>query len=204
MPRPVGAGVLTILGGLFIMLGGLGFAFVGVLFAVFGHWSDFFLLGILVGFLTLLVGVLMLAVPSGHAVWGVLAILLSIVMCAAFAGCQIVRITLNTPLTPDDVASVVPGETPLADVIITLGAPDSMTESNTGVTATYRFHDMKYSRVNFGLLLKVWSPVDPDFISSRIGLGADAFEVLCDSHGVVTHQSFLRHLGGPRFNPYPF
>ena len=67
-----------------------------------------------------------------------------------------------------------------------------------------RFLDMKYSRINFGWLLKFWSPVDTDLIISRTGLGTDAFELLCDSNWVVTHQSFLRHLSGPRFNPYPF
>jgi hypothetical protein len=78
MPRPIGAGVLTIIGGFFVLLGGLVFALVGVLFAVFGLVSGVFLLGLLVGFLTLLVGVLMLAVPSGHTVWGILAICLAL------------------------------------------------------------------------------------------------------------------------------
>jgi len=121
-----------------------------------------------------------------------------------FVGCNVVRITLNTPLTQNDVAFIVPGQTTLADVITKLGTPDSITESYTGVVATYRFLDTKYSRINFGWLLKPLSPVDTDLIISRTGLGTDAFELLCDSNWVVTHQSFLRHLSGPRFNPYPF
>jgi len=125
-------------------------------------------------------------------------------MCVTFVGCSVVRITLNTPLTQNDVAFIVPGQTTLADVITKLGTPDSITDSRTGVVATYRFLDMKYSRINFGWLLKIWSPVDVDLIISRTGLGTDAFELLCDSNWVVTHQSFLRHLSGPRFNPYPF
>jgi len=135
---------------------------------------------------------------------GLCPILLSTVICATFVGCNIVRITLNTPLTQNDVAFIVPGQTTLADVITKLGTPDSITDSYTGVVATYRFLDMKYSRVNFGWLLRPWSPVDPDLIISRTGLGTDAFELLCDSNWVVTHRSFLRHLSGPRFNPYPF
>jgi hypothetical protein len=63
---------------------------------------------------------------------------------------------------------------------------------------------MKYSKINFGWMLKLWSPVDVDLIISRTGLGTDAFELLCDSNWVVTHQSFLRHFSSPRFNPYPF
>lgn len=78
MPRPVGAAVLTILGGLFIIGGGLIFAFVGALFAVLGFVSAFFLLGLLVGVLALIVGLLMVVVPSGHTVWGILAIVLAL------------------------------------------------------------------------------------------------------------------------------
>jgi len=125
-------------------------------------------------------------------------------MCVIFVGCNVVRITLNTPLTQNDVAFIIPGQTTLADVITKLGTPDSITDSHTGVVATYRFLDMKYSKINFGWMLKLWSPVDMDLIISRTGLGIDAFELLCDSNWVVTHQSFLRHLSNPRFNPYPF
>jgi hypothetical protein len=129
---------------------------------------------------------------------------LFMVMCVAFIGCNVVRVTLNTPLTQNDVAFIVEGRTTLADVITKLGTPDSITDSDTGVVATYRFLDMKYSRVNFGWVLKLWSPVDVDLLISRTGFGTDAFELLCDSNWVVTHHSFLRHLSGPRFNPYPF
>ena len=135
---------------------------------------------------------------------GLCPILLSTVMCVTFVGCNVVRITLNTPLTQNDVAFIVPGQTTLADVIVKLGTPDSITESYTGVVATYRFLDMKYSRINFGWLLKPFSPVDSDLIFSRTGFGTDAFELLCDSNWIVTNQSFLRRLSGPRFNPYPF
>ncbi|MDP1947224.1 MAG: hypothetical protein Q8L77_06955 [Nitrospirota bacterium] len=131
-------------------------------------------------------------------------ILLSVLICTVVVGCNVVRITLNDPLTQDDVAFIVPGETTLADVVAKLGTPDSITDSHVGIVATYRFLDMKYSRINFGWLLKPWSPVDPDLIVSRTGFGTDAFELLCNSDWVVTHQSFLRHLSGPRFNPYPF
>ncbi len=132
------------------------------------------------------------------------SILLYTLMCMTFVGCNVARITLNTPITQEDVAFIVPGQTTLTDVIMKLGAPDSITDSHMGVVAIYRFLDVKYSRVNFGLLAKPWTPIDMDLIISRTGLGTDAFELLCDSNWVVTHQSFLRHLAGPRFNPYPF
>ncbi len=131
-------------------------------------------------------------------------VLLSAVMCVTLLGCNVARVTLNTPITPNDVAFIVPGQTTLADVIAKLGTPDSIAESHAGVVATFRFLDMKYSRINFGWLLKPFSPVDTDLVISRTGFGTDALELLCDSNWVVTHQSFLRRLSGPRFNPYPF
>jgi len=131
-------------------------------------------------------------------------IVLLLTLCMTTAACNVIRIKLNTPLNQDDVAFIEPGKTTLTDVVAKLGVPDSITDSYLGVVATYRFLDMKYSRVNFGYLLKPWTPVDPDLIISRTGFGIDAFELYCDSNWVVTHQSFLRQLSGPLFNPYPF
>ncbi|MCS6317819.1 MAG: hypothetical protein H8K05_08630 [Nitrospira sp.] len=133
-----------------------------------------------------------------------LTLLFSLVLAAALSGCNVARLTINTPLTSDSVAFITEGRTTLADVIATLGAPDSMTDAEAGTLVTYRFLDAKYSRVNFGWLLKPWSPVDPDLVFSRSGLGTDAFELLCDNNWIVTHQAFVRHRPAPPFTPYPF
>ncbi|HWF62543.1 MAG TPA: hypothetical protein VN666_19845 [Nitrospira sp.] len=125
-------------------------------------------------------------------------------LCLSSFGCNVVRITLNTSITPADVSFIVPGQTTLAEVVAKLGAPDSIAASDTGIVATYRFLDLKYSRVNFGWLVKPWTPIDPDLIFSRTGLGVDAFEVLYDPKWVVLHQGFQRHLIRPPFHPYPF
>lgn len=128
----------------------------------------------------------------------------AVMVCLSFVGCNVVRVSLNTTLTPDDVAFIAPGQTTLTDVVTRLGAPDSIGETDMGMVATYRFLDLKYSRVNFGWLAKPWTPVDPDLIFSRTGLGVDAFQVAFDPHGVVVHSSFQRHLSGSPFYPYPF
>jgi len=78
--------VLTIIGGLFILGGGLILAIVGAIIRLFGFWSGFFLLGLLIGFLTLLVGILMIVVPSAHTLWGILAILFALVSIPAALG----------------------------------------------------------------------------------------------------------------------
>lgn len=95
VPRPIGAGVLTIVGAFFILLGGVGFAVIGAIFAVFGVSSAFFFLGLLVGALTLIMGVLMIAVPSGHTVWGVLAIVFALVSIVVALGGFIIGFILT-------------------------------------------------------------------------------------------------------------
>lgn len=134
--------------------------------------------------------------------WWTLLLLAAI--CVGAGGCNFARITLNQTLGQEDVAFIRPGRTTLPDVVEKLGTPDSLADSAVGTVATYRFLDMKYSRVNFGWLVKPWSPVDPDLIMSRTGFGTDAFQVFYDANGIVTHYSFLRHLTPPQFNAYPF
>ncbi len=132
------------------------------------------------------------------------SIVLGGLICLSSLGCNVIRVSLNTSLVPEDVAFIVPGKTTLSEVVAHLGAPDSIVDSDSGVVATYRSLDLKYSRVNFGWLAKPWTPVDPDLIFSRTGLGVDAFEVLCDGQWVVRQKEFLRHLIRPPFYPYPF
>ena len=138
-------------------------------------------------------------------IWNRVALfLLTAMTCLAVVGCNVVRVSINTTLTPEDVAFITPGSTTLTDVVTKLGAPDAIGESETGMVAIYRFMDLKYSRVNFGWLAKPWTPVDPDLIFSRTGLGIDAFQVAFDPRGVVVHSSFQRRLAGLPFYPYPF
>jgi hypothetical protein len=125
-------------------------------------------------------------------------------MSVLFQGCNVVRITLNRPLTPDDVAFIIPGQTTLLQVVDKLGSPDSINNSKAGIVSMHRFLDMKYARINLGWLAKPWSPVDPDLVFSRTGFGTDAFQVFYDANGVVLQHSFLRHVTERPFHPYPF
>lgn len=133
-----------------------------------------------------------------------LIFLLATILTMPLSGCNVARLTINTPLTPNSVTFITEGKTTLNDVVDKLGAPDSITDTERGTVVTYRFLNAKYSRVNFGWLVKPWSPVDPDLVFSRSGMGTDAFELLCDTNWVVTHQAFVRHRPEPLFTPYPF
>lgn len=71
--------MLTFVGGFFILVGGLVLAFVGVLFFAFlGAFSGLFLIGLVLGLLTMVFGGLMLAMPRLHLLWGVLVILMAL------------------------------------------------------------------------------------------------------------------------------
>ncbi len=111
-----------------------------------------------------------------------LMLILSLMLTVSLSGCNVARLTINTPLTAESVAFISEGRTTLADVVDKLGAPDSITDVDTGTVVTYRFLNAKYSRVNFGWLMKPWSPVDPDLVFSRSGMGTDALELLCDTN----------------------
>ena len=70
-------------------------------------------------------------------------LLFSAVIALALSGCNVARLTINTPLTPESVAFIAEGRTTLADVVDTLGAPDSITDTETGTIVTYRFLNAK-------------------------------------------------------------
>jgi hypothetical protein len=134
----------------------------------------------------------------------IIAFFLVVIIGQLCSGCNVMRITLNTPITAKDVAFIVPGQTTLPEVVERLGSPDSLNNTSTGIVSIYRFLDMKYARINVGWVARFWSPVDPDVIFSRTGLGTDALQVFYDSNGVVIEHSFLRHLKELPFHPYPF
>ncbi len=88
MARPIAAGALTILGGLFIIAGGLVLAFIGGILAAFlGPFSGLFLLGLAVGFLTFVLGILLILLPFAHTVFGIVVVVLAFVSLPfAFGG----------------------------------------------------------------------------------------------------------------------
>lgn len=71
---------MTILGGFFILLGGAVMSAFGWVFgALAGFSSSLFQVGLVVGLLTVLIGILMWVVPPAHTLWGILAVLFALV-----------------------------------------------------------------------------------------------------------------------------
>lgn len=77
--RPIAAFVLSLIGGLFILLGGL---FEGTIFAVFGSFLPGFtslaVVSYLVGILSVVFAILLVAAPSMKSAWGALLIVMAV------------------------------------------------------------------------------------------------------------------------------
>lgn len=112
-----------------------------------------------------------------------------LLMLPLIGGCgfaDFARVSINTPMTPEDMAFIHPDHTTFSEVIDRLGTPHDFLESEAGVIAIYRFLDARYSRINYGVLASAWSPVTPDLITEGLGVGVDQLEVhLTDRKSVV-------------------
>lgn len=131
-----------------------------------------------------------------------MALLLSCAGCGGFLSYS--RITVNDPITPEDVRFIVPGQTSLQDVVGRLGTPDEIKRVTDGVMAVFHFRDSRYSRANFGLAGSYFLPVSPDLIISDSGLGTDWFQVVVDANWVVRGLAFSRHVDQSQLFPWPF
>jgi hypothetical protein len=129
---------------------------------------------------------------------------LLVILTLLASACTFARISVNNPLRTEDVSFIVPGQTSFTNILARLGVPDSISPSEDGMVATYYFLDAKYSRVNFGLIARFWSPVEPDLIFAAGGLGLDMFQVQLDGKGVARASSFAYHTRDRQFNAWPF
>jgi hypothetical protein len=133
-------------------------------------------------------------------------IALAIVMLAV-SGCglvSIVRVSVNDSVTAEDVSFIEPGKTTLTDVVARLGMPDEMTGSENGALILYHFRDAKYSRVNYGWILRFWLALQPDFVFAGGGLGTDVFQVAFDDRWIAQHHAFSKHSQASRYKFWPF
>ena len=128
------------------------------------------------------------------------------VICLAFmllTGCGPMtwqRLTVNQPITKDQVTFIQAGSTHLSEVAKELGSPDEILNLHNRVVARYHFVDTKYFRINFGWGLRFVIPYyTPDLVLSGGGAGTDVFDVTCDSTLVVQETSFAFHKSSSRF-----
>lgn len=115
------------------------------------------------------------------------------------------RVTINQPLSGQDVIFIVNGQTRLAEIVERLGAPNQMLSSSAGVVARYHFTDGRYFRVDFGWGLRFLIPFySPDLVLGGGGLGVDAFQVTYNDDWVVQDHGFAFHSQSSEFRLWPF
>jgi hypothetical protein len=124
--------------------------------------------------------------------------------CSACGVLTFARLSVNEPIKAEDLAFIAPGKTTLHDIVERIGAPNELAKVEGGVLGVYYFLDAKYSKVNFGWVLRFWSPVDPDLILSKGGLGMNRLEVRFDPTWVVRDYGIAHHAGVQGFVPQPF
>ncbi|MFQ5930958.1 MAG: hypothetical protein ACE5MM_00980 [Nitrospiraceae bacterium] len=127
-----------------------------------------------------------------------------LVVVLACSGCEIRRVAFNDPIRPADVAFIEPGTTTLSDVVRRLGAPDEMMGAEDRGVARYRFQVTKVFRVNFGWVLRFFSPVSPTMALGRGDVGTDVFQVVFDPNWVIQEHMFAYGSSESRFSPWPF
>lgn len=115
------------------------------------------------------------------------------------------RLSLNDPITPEDVSFIAPGKTTLAEAVAKLGTPDEVVSlDEAGAVAFYHFLDAKYTRINYGWPLQFVSPAPVDMILAGGGLATDVFQVKFDSQWVAQQQAFAEHVHAGQHRLWPF
>ncbi len=135
---------------------------------------------------------------------GIVTALCLLAAALTLVSCQWRRLTVNDPITPDDVAFIQEGQTTLADVVARLGPPDEMAANGRGLVVRYRFRDGKYFKIDAGRLLAFWSPVTPEMSLARGQMETDVFQVVLDATGRVQEHAFAFQSPETRFSPWPF
>ena len=126
-------------------------------------------------------------------------------LCAVFiSGCDFRKVVINEPISTQDVTFITPGETSFLQVVEQLGAPDEIEGSDEVMFFRYRFRTTKMMRINFGWILRIWSPVAPPLSMGRGDTGMDVFQVAFDSNWIAQESAFATPSKTTRFNFWPF
>jgi hypothetical protein len=120
------------------------------------------------------------------------------------AGCDLRRVVVNDPISPETLQRLNPGEDSLNDIVQTLGAPDEIDAKTKGMVLRYRYGDSKTMRVNFGWIFRIFLPVVP---SMNLGRGEGVTQVLhiaMNEDGRFDHYFVQEPPAPPQFWFWPF
>lgn len=115
------------------------------------------------------------------------------------------RVTINQPISTQDVSFIVAGQTNISTVVDTIGAPNQILPSKDGIVALYYFSNGKYFRADYGWGLRFLIPfLAPDLILGGGGAGTDVFQITYDKDWVVRDHAFAFHSQSSEFKLWPF
>ena len=106
--------------------------------------------------------------------------------------CSIRRVVYNDTITTGQTQFIRTGQTTLLDVVDRLGAPDEITESESGVVALYNWSDTKSAAIDPGVLLRFFLPYSPSMTLTRTGIQPQQFLVVYDPQWTVRAYGFSR------------
>ena len=129
-----------------------------------------------------------MASPASPVTMAITAVCL-IILCT---GCSVRRVVYNTIITTEDVHFIHPGQTTMLTVVGKLGAPDEMTESESGVVALYNWSDTKSAAMDFGALPRLFLPYTPSMTLNKTGIAPEQFLVVFDPEWTVRAYGFSR------------
>lgn len=113
-------------------------------------------------------------------------------ICILCAGCSVRRVTYNEAISTDKIQFIQTGHTTMLDIVAKLGAPDEITESETGVVALYNWSDAKSASIDFGALAGRFLPISPPLTLGRTGIAPEQFLVVFDDKWAVRAYGFSR------------
>jgi len=108
-------------------------------------------------------------------------------------GCSIRRVAFNERITAEQTSFIHAGETTLRQIVDQIGAPDEMTESESGAVALYRWSDTKSASLNMTAIIRLFTPYSPSLTLNNTGVTTEVLEVLFDPDWTVRAYGFTRH-----------
>ena len=105
-------------------------------------------------------------------------------------GCDFRKVVVNNPIRPEDVAFIKSGKTTMQEVVTRLGAPDEILGTSDRLWFQYHFKTTKFLRFDFGVLLRIWSPVVPPLSIGRSNAGTDVFLIAFNPKWVTQDLNF--------------
>ena len=80
----------------------------------------------------------------------------------------------------------------MSDIVANLGAPDEMTEADSGVVALYNWSDTKSAAMDFGVLARLFLPYAPSMTLNKTGVEPEQLLVVYDPQWTVRAYGFSR------------